>query len=138
MNQAPAGKPFHCLVWIDHQAARIYAVTREALSELATIHAPDQGHGHVHHRAGTVGPGHEPPAAQFLEKVAAALKHPAEVLIAGPADIKHALKTYIAERHPGLDKRIMGVETLDKVGPGELHDFASRFFHRADRMHPLA
>ena len=128
--------PFHCLVWIDHRQAGIYGVSEQGLSELVRIHAPDTGHGHVHHRAGTMGSGHEPVNPEFLKAVAAALPASEELLIAGPADAKHALKQYLAAKYPALDRRIMGVETLPKTNDHEMHVFAHRFFHRTDRMRP--
>ena len=126
--------PFHCLVWIDHRTARIYAVMHEALSELALIHAPDQGQGHLHHHAGSPGSGHEAISAEFLNRVIGALQNSAEILITGPAQAKHALKDFITAKAPVLASRIVGVEALDKVTDGQLHEFACRFFHRADRM----
>ena len=136
MKQEQARSPFHCLVWIDHRQAGVYAVSDHDLSELAMIHAPDKGHGHVHHHAGTTGFGHEPLSPEFLRAVVAAIDHPAELLIAGPADAKHALRQYIADKNPGLHQRILGVETLAKSSDHDLHGFAHRFFHRADRLPP--
>ena len=132
MNQAHS--PFHCLVWIDHATARIYAAQRDGLHELSVIHAPDLGHGHVHHHAGTPGPGHEPPALVFLEETVSAIKDAEEILIAGPAEAKHALKRHIAVHAPRLEAHIVGVATMADCGPAELKDFARRFFLRADRM----
>jgi stalled ribosome rescue protein Dom34 len=126
--------PYHCLVWIDHQIAHIYAVTHHDLAELAVIRAPDQGHGNVHHRAGTMGAGHEPISPEFMTQVTAALLDPAEILIAGPAQAKHALKDFIAAKAPAFAHRIVGVETLDKTGNGELHNFARRYFHHVDSI----
>ena len=127
-------KPFHCLVWIDHCIARIFAVTQSGLTESATLHAPHEGHGHIHHHAGTPGPGHEPVSEAFLEKVTAALDDSAEILIAGPAQAKQALKTYLAKKAPTLSRQVVAVATVHKAGDGELYDFARRFFHRIDRM----
>jgi hypothetical protein len=129
--------PFHCLVWIDHRQARIYAVSRHDLVELALVRAPDTGNGHIHHHAGTVGPGHEPASPEFLRVVVEALKEPGELLIVGPGDAKHALKRHIAAKFPSLDRRILGVETLPKAGDHDLQAFSQRFFHRADRMQPM-
>lgn len=130
--------PFHCLVWIDHRQAGVYAVSEHDLCELAMIHAPDTGHGHVHHHAGTTGAGHEPLSPEFMRAVVAAIEDPAELLIAGPSDAKHALKQYIAARNPSLYGRILGVETLAKSSDHELQGFAHRFFHRADRIRPAS
>jgi hypothetical protein len=125
---------FHQMVWIDHQLAKLYAVSRHDLTELATIHAADQGRGHIHHKAGTMGSGHDPVFAGFLREVTASLENAREILIVGPSDAKYALKNYIALNAPLLDERVIGVEPLGKCGPGELQTFASQFFRHADRM----
>lgn len=135
MNRAQAKTPFHCLVWLDHRQARIYTVSEHDLTELALVHAPDHGRGHIHHRAGTIGPGHEAPNAEFLKAVVTALQDPEEILIVGPGQAKHALKQHIAAKRADLDGRILGVETLERADDHGLHAFAHRFFRRADRMH---
>ena len=135
MKQTKTRIPFHCLVWIDHCVARIFAVTRHEVTELATLHAPDEGRGHIHHHAGTPGSGHEPLSEKFLEKVTEALHDPAEILIAGPAQAKHVLKAYLAKKAPALSQRIVAVAALNESGDDELHEFARLFFHHVDRMH---
>jgi len=125
---------FHQMVWIDHRSATLYEVTHHDLKELAVIHAPDQGGGHIHHKAGTMGSGHASLPSEFLRKVTAALSGARRILIVGPADAKFALKHYIAVNLPSLDKYIIGVEPMDKSGHGELQAFATLFFRQADRM----
>ena len=131
--QKPAA-PFHQMVWIDHRSAALYEVTHHDLKELAVIHAPDQGTGHIHHKAGTMGPGHTNVPTEFLQKVVAALAGARRILIVGPADAKFALKHHIALNAPSLDDHIIGVESMDKCGNGELQAFATPFFRQADRM----
>jgi len=126
--------PFHQMVWIDHRSATIYEVTHHDLKELAVLHAPDQGEGHIHHKAGVMGPGHASVPPAFLQKVAGALAGAQRILIVGPSDAKFALKHYIALNAPSLDKHVIGVEPMDKRGHGELQAFAALFFRQADRM----
>lgn len=133
----PASKPFHQLVWLDHHIARLYEVTRDKLTELAVVHAADEGRGHIHHKAGTMGAGHVGPARVFLESITAALEEAQEILIVGPADAKHQLKKHLALNAPLLAKRVVGVEPMDKCDLGDLQAFASLFFRQADRMRPL-
>ena len=132
----PSSQPFHQMVWIDHHIARIYGVTRDGLAELAVIHAPDQGRGHIHHKAGTMGPGHVELPDDFLTKTADALHNAEEILIVGPADAKHELRNHLAVHAPLLAQRVVGVEPMDKCSQGDLHAFASLFFHQADRLRP--
>lgn len=129
-------KPFHQMVWIDHHKATIYGVTHNGFSELAVIHEHDQGWGHVHHRAGTPGPGHTALSQTFLLRVTVALVHAREILIVGPGNAKLALKSFIALNAPLLNKRILGVEPMDKCAQGEMQAFANHFFRQADRMLP--
>ncbi len=129
-------KPFHQMIWIDHQVARVLGVMRDGLTELAVIHAPNEGRGHIHHKAGTMGPGHVDLPQSFLREAAAALQEAQEILIVGPADAKHQLKKFIALNTPLLDKRVIGVEPMDKCGAGDLQAFASLFFRQADHMRP--
>ena len=133
-----SSKPFHQMVWIDHETARLYGVAHQDLVELAVIRAPDQGRGHIHHKAGTPGPGHVSASPNFLAQVTAALTDAQEILITGPSATKHALKDYIALNAPLLDRRIVGVEPMDKCSHGDLQAFASLFFRQADRMRPLS
>jgi len=65
--------PYHLIAWIDHRVAHLYGVTRDGISDPFTVHAADQGGGHIHHKAGTPGSGHVAVAPAFLKEVAEAL-----------------------------------------------------------------
>lgn len=128
---------FHAVVWIDHQVAHLYDVTRESIDETVTIRAPDQGRGHIHHKAGSIGSGHVVVAPAFLKEVAQALGAAQEILIVGPADTKTALKKYIDLQMPLLKSRIMGVEPMEHASKAEVHAFAAPFFRLRDLMAPV-
>jgi stalled ribosome rescue protein Dom34 len=127
---------FHLVVWIDHEIARLYAFTKEGAREIAAIHAPNRDTGHIHHKAGTPGPGHAPVAQDFLERVATGLQQAEQILIIGPADVKNALKTHLEHKWPSLVRHIIGVEPMQKASESEIHAFARRFFLRADHIPP--
>lgn len=129
--------PYHVIVWIDHRIAHLYDVTRNGLNEILTLHAPDQGGGHIHHKAGTPGPGHLGVAPAFLKAVAEALDKAQEILIVGPADAKAALKKHIDVQMPSLAERIQAVEPMDRVSKEHLHAFAVRFFLKHDLFGPV-
>ena len=129
----PAGKPFHQMVWIDHHTAKLYGVTRNDLIELAVIHAPDEGAGHLHHKAGTAGSGHAEPSHTFLTEVAKALQDAQEILIVGPSDTKYQLKKHLARNAPKSAQRVVNVESMDKCSYRDLQAFASVFLRKADR-----
>ena len=126
--------PFHLIVWIDHTIARLYAVKHDRVEEIAAVHAPDSGLGHVHHKAGTPGSGHNHPSLAFLQQVTTALGQAREILIVGPSDAKSALDKHLKTHAPPLGARIIGVEPMGQAKQAELHAFASLFFRQADRM----
>lgn len=123
---------YHMAVFIDHDHARIFAVTREEARETATIQAADSGHGHIHHKAGTPGPGHEAPAEAFLRQTAQALQGAHRLLIAGPAQAKTALKSFLDTHEPQLAAKVIDVIAL--AHPGDFHAAVWPHFLRADRM----
>ena len=131
-----AAVPFHLLIWIDHQVANLFHVTRDKIVPMEVISAPDRGLGRVHHRAGTPGAGHAPVPAEFLERAALALGNAHQVLIVGPSTTRHALYDYIARHVPGLAKRVIAVEPMDRCGTQQMLEFAIPFFRQADRMTP--
>jgi hypothetical protein len=83
-----------------------------------------------------MGPGHADLPQEFLREVAGALRDAQEILIVGPSDAKHQLKRFIALNTPLLDKRVIGIEPMDKCGHGDLQAFANLFFRQADRTRP--
>ena len=99
--------------------------TQREMTELVTLHAPDEGRGHIHHRAGTPGSGHEPISEEFLERVAAALHHgSAEILIAGPA---HARRWQ--SQTPSPKEIVMPKNKLQLRTEGDTHVIVTRRFN---------
>lgn len=125
---------FHRAVWLDHDSARLYDVTRVQALETALIRAPDRDIGHIHHKAGTPGPGHEGVATSFLHQIAGALSSAQEILIVGPAEAKTTLKRYLDDHFPALAAKVVAVEPMAKPSAGEIHAMAEPIFRRADRM----
>ena len=125
---------FHRAVWLDHQSATLYDVTRAQATETAVIRAPDRGTGHIHHKAGTPGPGHEPVSTTFLHQVGEALRGSQQVLILGPADAKNALKAYLEAHFPAVAAKVVGVEAMARASAADVHAVAEPIFRRNDRM----
>ncbi len=126
--------PFHQIVWIDHAVSYVYAFTRGGVTLLASIPAPDAGTGHVHHKAGTPGSGHNAVEPALLAQTAEALRGAREILITGPGQTRHALSTHLEDHVPALSKCVIAVEALDRCNDSELHAFARPLFLRTDRM----
>jgi stalled ribosome rescue protein Dom34 len=125
--------PYHLIVWIDHQQAKIFEVDVEN-AERTILHST-HAHQHLHHKANAGDSGHVPVDTAFLKQVAAALATAGAILITGPASAKTELAAYIKAEHPEIFKRISGVETSDHPTDGALVAFARRYFKADDRMH---
>lgn len=132
---AQAGTPLHLVVWLDHQVARLYALTHDAFQE-TLVHNSDTGQGHIHHHAGSVGAGHVALNRAFLEKISDAIGAAQEILLLGPSGAKTALKTFLDSHKPHQAGNVVAVEPMDHASDGEIVAFARRFFTQADRMMP--
>ncbi len=115
----------HAAVWLDHQRAHVVRFNKEE-SESSDIHAKG-GDKHLHHRSGTVGPGHAPENLHFYDAVAAALQGVAAILVMGPASAKLSFVKHVEAHHHGLAKAIAGVENADHPTDGEILAHARRW-----------
>mgnify|MGYP001554422666 CR=1 FL=1 len=124
---------FHAVVWIDHRVAHIYRFGYTGSSqELIKSHGPH----HIHHRAGSVGSGHERDKPSYFRKIAAHLADAGTILIVGPAETKTELKTFLEAQAPAIAAKVASVRPLDAESEGEIVTFARKFFVRNDRMTP--
>jgi stalled ribosome rescue protein Dom34 len=119
-------------VWIDQQEARVFHVAPEGFDE-STIRAP---HKHIHrHPRGPEGyKAHPDDAHHFFHEVARALDEAGEVLILGPSTAKLQFIRYLHKHDPGLEPKIVGVETVDHPTDPQIVAYARRYFEVADRL----
>jgi hypothetical protein len=69
---------------------------------------------------------------RFFKKVAASLGKRAHVLIVGPSTAKLAFLRFARDHDRGLERRIVGLETVDHPSNPQLIAFARSFFMRAE------
>ena len=132
-NEQGAQAPLHLVVWLDHRQARIFNLTRQGAQE-TLVRSPDPGKGHVHHHAGTYGAGHNPLVREFMEDVSAGIGGAERILILGPGQARHELKSFLELHRPRQAGRVLGNEAMDHGSHAEIVSFARHFFARADRM----
>jgi hypothetical protein len=125
---------FHAVVYIDHAEAMVFEFGESGVTE-HRIESKDR-HGNIHHKAGSVGSGHEHDSKAYLTEVAEALKPTHEILIIGHGTAKNELASFIRDHVPALAPRILGVETVDKPTKAEILVFARTFFESKDLMTP--
>ena len=123
---------YHALVWIDHQAAKVFRFNADS-SETAIVHSTHP-HQHLHHKANSDDSGHARVDKDFLERVAAAISHSGAILIVGPASAKTELQTHLKHAHPAIAAKVSAVESIDHPTDGQLLAHARHFFKADDRM----
>jgi hypothetical protein len=123
---------FHALVWIDHQAARVFHFNADE-SERVVVHS-SHPHQNIHHKANSGDSGHAPVDAEYLKRVMQEVSKAGAMLITGPANAKIELVTYIKRHNTALAGRISGIEASDHPTDGELVAQGRKFFKADDRM----
>lgn len=126
---------YHACVWIDHREAKIFSIEAHSAEEI-TLHDANAPK-HIHRKADQVGLGKAPPDDAFFAEIGGALATFKAVLIAGPGNARTELASYLAKHVPDLAKRVWGVEPMDHPTEPEIAAAARKYFHAANRMHPL-
>ena len=127
-------KHFHAVVWIDHKEAKIFNFNKDDADKLV-IH-PDHPTQHIHHKANTIGSGHEAPNVAYLHEVAHALAGSGAILITGPSNAKTELMHHLTTHDPKVAKCVSAVETVDHPSDGQLVALARKYFKVADKSTP--
>ena len=117
----------HTIVWIDHREAKVFNFGAEDVEKLMI--QPDHPSHHIHHKANTIGSGHDKTSETYLHEVAKALGDAHAILITGPAGAKTELVAHIQKHDPALAKNISGVETVDHPSDGQLVAYARKYFN---------
>jgi len=118
----------HVAVWIDHKQAKIFHVEPEGF-DAKTIEAP---HHHVTRKAEEQG--HHAGSERFFHDVAVALKDAEEILVVGPAATKLDFVRHLHKHDAEIERRVLGLETLDHPTDGQLASYVRHYFHGKDRM----
>jgi stalled ribosome rescue protein Dom34 len=121
----------HIAVWLDHNEARIFHVTRKTFDE-ATIPSPG-AHVQLHRLSGTDDGHRAREIPRYYQEVAQALRDADAILVLGPATAKLELVKHIHAHHPDLVARIVGVETVDHPTDRQIATYARSYFEAADR-----
>lgn len=125
---------FHAVIWIDHHEAKIFRFNATD-AEHQTLY-PNNPSLHVHHKANTIGSGHEILDPSFLHEIAAAVGSAGEILIVGPGNAKTELVKHIMQHDEILKEKILGIETADHPSDRQIVAYARKFFKSADSMRP--
>jgi stalled ribosome rescue protein Dom34 len=123
---------YHAVVWIDHKEAHVMHISPEDV-EKSIVH-PSKPHQHLHHHAGTLGPGRAPEDQAYYHRVVEALAGAQEILVVGPAQAKLALIKHMHAHDPAVAAQVVGVETVDHPTDGQVVAYARKYFRAKDQM----
>lgn len=125
---------YHAIVWLDHAEAHILSFNANDVDTARLVAHPP--HRQVHHKAGTIGAGKADEDRDFFRGITAALEHAGEILIVGPSTAKLELIRHLHRHDAVLEKKVVGVETVDHPTDHQIVAYARKYFHAADRMRP--
>ena len=123
---------YHAVVWLDHNEARVMHVSPDDV-EKSVIH-PVNPPRHLRRKRGSVSGSRQPEDQQYYHDVVEALSGATEILIVGPGHAKLELIKHIHAHDHDVVKKVVGVETVDHPGDGQLVAFARKYFVAKDRM----
>jgi len=115
-------------VWIDHDEARVFHVTKANFDE-TTVQSPKH---HVHRHPKdmeTRTRNHPDDEPHFFHDVVARLVGAEEILLFGPAMTKLHFLRYVQKHAPELDQRIVGLESASHPTDRQLAAHVRHYFH---------
>jgi stalled ribosome rescue protein Dom34 len=122
----------HAAVWIDHKEARIFHIHADRVEE-STIEAPKHD---IHkHPKGAEGVRERPDdAKRFFHEVARSLNTTDSVLIVGPSTAKLEFFRYVHEHDRALERKVVGIETVDHPTDGQIIAYTRTYFRLGERI----
>ncbi len=121
----------HLAVWIDHVEARVFNIDAANVEALA-LHAP---HHHVRrHPRSTAEHAHPSDSEHFYHDVARSLAEAKSVLVLGPSTAKLELMRHLHRHDAEIEKKIVGVETVDHPTDKQIVAYARKYFVAKDQM----
>lgn len=124
-------------VWMDRDEAKVFEVGAARFEE-TRFRSPDH---HVHRHPKdeeTRTRNHPDDERRFFHHVADALAGADQVLLVGPSVTKLRFFRYVRKHHPGLEPRIVGVETADHPTDRQLVAHVRQYFRSALPRHDAA
>jgi len=131
----------HAVVWLDHAQGRVFELgvagaTPTVIDAGADPHGVAHGSLRVHHKAHVIGSGKVQNEPVFFGRVAAALEDAKEILVLGPGLAKREFVDHLRIHIPSVARRIVAIETADRITDNQIVARARLYFDRASRPRP--
>lgn len=116
----------HYVVWINHDEARLFKFTpgKEEDRHLKNKH-------HMNHHLNHQDQEKQNELKKYYKEVAESVKDATEILLMGPGMAKTEFKHYLDDHYKtSLAKKVIGVETSDKISDNQIRAAAAKFFEK--------
>jgi hypothetical protein len=122
----------HVAVWLDQHEARIFHVGADSFDENTLRQNAKHVRRHPNDKAAEAE--HPDDLKRFFRALSGELEGADEVLVVGPSTAKLHFVKYVHAHDPGLEARIIGIETVDHPTDPQIAAYARKYFHKVDRM----
>lgn len=124
---------FHAVVWLDHSDAHVFHFTPDEVEKLTA--ESTHPHPRQHSRRGNEGAaGKAGEDRPYFDRIVKQLLGAQEVLVVGPGNAKLGFIKHVHRHAQDLEKKIIGVETVDHPTDRQLVAYARKYFAAHDRM----
>ena len=123
---------YHAVVWLDHNEARVMHISPDNIEK--SVVQPANPARHLQRKRGSVSGSRQPEDPNYYHEVVDALGGAWDILLVGPGQAKLELIKHIHAHDHDVVKRVVGVETVDHPGDGQLVAYARKYFEAKDRM----
>lgn len=114
------------VVWLDSSLARIFELHPDKVEELHLKRVEFR-----HHNGAEKSQNAHKNLEKYFHELAGALKEAHEILLVGPGDAKTHFRHHLeAHHHADVNKKIVGVETVDHPTDGQIVALGKKFFKK--------
>ncbi len=128
MSKNKTDNPRQVAIWVDHHEAYFASFTNKQLTKDVDINSDADPHTHgggwAQHR---IDAHRYEQLKHFYDAIVEQLGNVDEILIMGPGQAKHELRSRI-EHHKGLRGKVVAMETTDKIAESQFLVKAEDFF----------
>ncbi len=116
----------YCLVWIDHEHAKIFNFTADGKTENTV-----KNHHHDTKHSSHAEQAKKNDLQKYFHQVADQVKDASHLLIVGPGMAHKEFNTHLeTHHHADLAKKVIGSEPMDKGTDGEIVNMAKKYFQK--------
>jgi stalled ribosome rescue protein Dom34 len=111
-----------CIVWMDHEKAHVLGLREEHTDGVVVRAQRHEGHAHGAQNK------HHGDSNPYFRDVIGAVNCFDEILVVGPSSAKLEFLRFVREHDKPLERRVVGLETVDHPTDGQLVAYGKKYF----------